>query len=381
MSNVNDKYESINRVRINQDQDRVGRLIDSQNKDIGTLIRKQRNFRLVRGRSIWASNLPFSKKVDSLVISTNKRVYAEIQNSVFASWKLGELKNDEQVFQYMRTLSTDKEYLSALAEIAQGKSGVALFLKGVDISSDLNEMLQYNIKAAEAFAKRTRGGFNISDRVWNLNKRTKLELENYLLDGIAEGKSANEMARSTQRYLKEPNKLFRRVRSIAGDPTSKLVLSKPAAAYHPGRGVYRSAFKNARRLAATETNMAYRAADFARIQKIPFVTGIEVKLSAAHPKFDICDDMAGKYPPGFHFPGWHALCFCYQISILLPKEKFLNFITSNNPSAIKYTGGIPSNATKYVARNNTKIMKAKTRAYWHEDNFTKAGTLKKTVIK
>jgi len=46
--------------------------------------------------------------------------------------------------------------------------------------------------------------------------------------------------------------LFRRVRV-----NGKLVLSEPAKAYTPGRGVYRSAYKNAMRLARTEMARAY----------------------------------------------------------------------------------------------------------------------------
>ena len=51
---------------------------------------------------------------------------------------------------------------------------------------------------------------------------------------------------------------------------------------HPGRGVYRSSYMNARRLAATETNIAYRTADHLRWQKMDFVVGIEIVLSDNH---------------------------------------------------------------------------------------------------
>ena len=52
--------------------------------------------------------------------------------------------------------------------------------------------------------------------------------------------------------------------------------------FHPGRGVYRSSYMNARRLAATETNIAYRTADHLRWQKMDFVVGIEIVLSNNH---------------------------------------------------------------------------------------------------
>ena len=75
------------------------------------------------------------------------------------------------------------------------------------------------------------------------------------------------MSRDVRRYLRNPDKLFRRVRDKHGN----LRLSKAAKAYHPGRGVYRSSYRNALRLTATENNMAYRTADHLRWQQQPFV--------------------------------------------------------------------------------------------------------------
>lgn len=59
-------------------------------------------------------------------------------------------------------------------------------------------------------------------------------------------------------------------------------------------------------LAATETNMAYRAADYERWQQLDFVVGIRIELSNNHTclgadgkphRFhDICDDLQKKYP-------------------------------------------------------------------------------------
>ena len=107
------------------------------------------------------------------------------------------------------------------------------------------------------------------------------------------------MARDLKQYLKHPDKLFRRVR----DEHGILHFSKNAAAFHPGQGVYRSSYQNARRLAVTETNMAYRTADHERWQNQDFVVGIEIHLSGNHTckgrdgkphRFeDICDQLQG----------------------------------------------------------------------------------------
>ena len=187
--------------------------------------------------------------------------------------------------------------------------------------------LSTNESAREAFLKRKTGGLNLSDRVWRYSQEFKTEIEMGIDLGIRDGKSAQQMARDLKQYLQHPDKLFRRVR----DEHGMLHLSKRAADFHPGRGVYRSSYLNARRLAATETNMAYRTADHERWQKMDFVVGIEIHLSGnhtckgrdgkPHAFADICDQLQGKYPKDFKFTGWHPHCRCYATSILKTDEE------------------------------------------------------------
>ena len=87
-----------------------------------------------------------------------------------------------------------------------------------------------------------------------------------------------DLSRDVRQYLKYHNKLFRRVR----DKDGVLRLSKAAAAFHPGRGVYRSSYKNALRLTATENNIAYRTCDHLSWNALPFVLGQEIKTSNNH---------------------------------------------------------------------------------------------------
>jgi hypothetical protein len=145
--------------------------------------------------------------------------------------------------------------------------------------------------------------------------------------GIREGMDAASMARQLKQYLQFPDMLFRRVR----DEHGVLHLSKRAAEFHPGQGVYRSSYKNARRLAATETNIAYRTSDHERWKDLDFIVGIEISLSNNHtclnskgkpePFFDICDELQGKYPKEFKFTGWHPHCRCIATPILKTKEE------------------------------------------------------------
>jgi hypothetical protein len=63
----------------------------------------------------------------------------------------------------------------------------------------------------------------------------------------------------------------------------KLDLSKNAKAFHPGKGAYRSSYKNAMRLTRTETNASYRLADQDQWQRMDFVVSMRVHKSNNHP--------------------------------------------------------------------------------------------------
>ena len=232
-----------------------------------------------------------------------------------------------------------------------------------------------NSAALGAFKKRKSAGLGISDRVWKYTRQYKSEIEAALWVGIGNGVSAQEMSRMLRDYLQYPDKLFRRVRDEFGE----LRLSKAAKEFNPGRGVYRSSYKNARRLAATETNMAYRTADFLRWQQMDYVVGIEIRLSNNHtlngrPFKDICDELAGFYPKSFKFTGWHPLCRCYQVPVLKTDKELAEdalriahgrepSVTSNNE-----VKDIPPQFRKWLEKNNGRISHAKSLPYFLRDN-------------
>ncbi|MDR0559496.1 MAG: hypothetical protein LBG92_04960, partial [Prevotellaceae bacterium] len=172
-----------------------------------------------------------------------------------------------------------------------------------------------------------------------------------------------------KQYLREPDKLFRRVR----DQHGQLRLSQAAKAYHPGQGVCRSVYKNARRMAATETNIAYRTADFLRWQQLDFVVGIEVRLSGNHPVSDICDNLKGKYPKDFKFTGWHPLCRCYAIPVLKTSED-----SSTEPDDANTVTEPPEGFQNWLAQNRDRIERAKSLPYFLRDNSQYIKNLKLT---
>lgn len=231
--------------------------------------------------------------------------------------------------------------------------------------------------AREAFKTRKDAGLDLSDRVWQYTDQYKEEIEMGIDLGLRDGESAAQMSRSLRQYLNNPNMLFRRVR----DEHGALHLSKRAKAYHPGRGVYRSSYKNARRLAATETNMAYRTADHDRWQQLDFVVGVKVNLSDnhtlnGHPFEDICDHLKGNYPTSFKFVGWHPLCRCFVTPIFKTKEELDadddRILAGEEPAdgseSKNYVEDVPDQFKAWCRLNRERVERAKSLPYFLRDN-------------
>lgn len=222
-----------------------------------------------------------------------------------------------------------------------------------------------NAQALEAFLSRKENGLNLSDRVWNLLDPFKHELEQGLGLGISEGKPARKMATDLKRYLKEPDKLFRRVRGEDG----KLRLSKAAREYKPGQGLYRSSYKNALRLTKEENNLAYRTSDFHRWQKLPFIIGVKSVLSNRHITFDICDSMAQKtFPKGFQNSGWHVGCLCSFHPVMVSNEEYERIedalLAGEELPTIKAVEEMPPEFNKWVSDNRDRINGWGSKPYW-----------------
>lgn len=295
---------------------------------------------------------PITKdRLDNLLKKVREQIEAVIINGINAEWELSNIKNDEVV-------------KDNIGRMWKGKRGAQHIVR------NSKRYFQNNEKACEAFITRKESGLNLSDRVWRYTNQFKGEIEMGLDLGLREGKSAEEMGRDLRQYLQQPDKLFRRVR----DEHGQLHLSKRAAAYHPGAGVYRSSRMNSLRLTRTEPNIAYRTADFTRWQQLDFVVGIEIRLSNNHPCHDICDLLAGKYPKDFKFTGWHPQCMCHAVSILktveemeADNERILNGEPINSRSKNEITD-IPATYKKWVNDNSQRIKNAKSTPYFISDN-------------
>ena len=287
------------------------------------------------------------KEMEALMQDLGSSLQANIEDGDQESWTLSNTKNDAMVDSIIGKKHLPKKVVQAWKHP--------------------------HLEALNAFIARKEAGMNLSRRVWNLTQQFKSEMELALELGMGEGKSAAALSRDIRKYLVEPNKLFRRVR----DKSGALRLSKAAAAYHPGKGVYRSSYKNALRMTATENNIAYRTAEHNRWQALPFVIGIEIHISNNHPTEDICDLFDGKrFPKDFKFTGWHPWCRCYAVSVLASQEEMDAYTTAimngEDVSHWKFTGQVekmPKEFNKWMKDNQERIENATSMPYFIKDNF------------
>lgn len=309
------------------------------------------------------------KEIDKLLSELASSVDVAIVNGIESAWTLANNKNNE----LCNTVFGDN-----VAKLSQDQ---------------YRRYYSTNHDAMVAFRDRKQKGLNLSDRVWRYTDTFKREIELGLDVGIRNGLSAQEMAAELKQWLKYPDMLFRRVRDEHGN----LQLSKRASLFHPGQGVYRSSYMNARRLAATETNIAYRTADHERWQQLDFVVGIRVVLSnnhtclgrdgKPHPFEDICDQLSaeygstnttgrGCYPKDFKFTGWHPHCRCHAESILKTDEEIAEdnrrILRGEDPISYKesdkYVKDVPEEFEEWVKDNSLRIIKANKLPYFMTDN-------------
>ncbi len=150
-------------------------------------------------------------------------------------------------------------------------------------------------------------GLRPSDRIWQQTKQAELQMNNILQREIAAGTESRKIAQKL------------------GDFLSPEVTNREPGL---GSGVYRSPFKNAYRLARTQTNAAYTGAQAEWAKTRSWVKGIMVTLSPAHDPegdADICDEWAGRVLSPEEFQErvpFHGHCMCFGTIVI--KDEFLD---------------------------------------------------------
>lgn len=298
--------------------------------------------------NVWLRNQGIENAVDRELLNLESMLYANISAFQKDGWERAERKNDDFISQ---------------------------FIKGMAISSATKDgMFTHNLSAFEALKNDIdSNGLKLSDRVWNITQQTKSQLEFYLDSGVVSGRNSNGISSDIRQILHNPQKRFRRIRNEKGE----LVLSQPMKDYHPGQGVYRSAYNNALRTSATTTNTAYRSADYERWSKQDFILGIEIQRSANNRgPCKICDAMVGKYPKTFKFTGFHPFCICFATPITMEPENFADFLLNDTVPKEQVITDIPQGAKDFVNENKDGLQSA----FWYKDNFTNDGGLQREIV-
>jgi len=154
-----------------------------------------------------------------------------------------------------------------------------------------------NTNAVNAVMAWKPGGIAFSDRVWDITWQTQKRMMSIIQTGVMEGKSAATLSREIRQYLAQPLTLR----------------GKALAALEPGAGVYKSAYKNAMRLARTELNRAFSEGTFRYAKQKAWIDGYVWRAGAVSPCPELClpnrDHFFDKDdPPGI--PA-HPHCLCY----------------------------------------------------------------------
>lgn len=246
---------------------------------------------------------------------------------------------------------------------------------------------------------KTKNGLNLAQLVWNYCQQTKSEFEmamnNTIADGIKKGTSAEEVGKSIRKYLNDPDMMYRRYHTIKVLKNGKkkdvvtwrrrrIIDGKVRFIEEPlekvGMGVYRSARKNALRVARTEINSAYHKARNERWQNEPFVIGQYIHVSPQHNIDDICNDLEGRYPKDYVWISWHPQCICTSDPITIQGEEKKEFYKrlmagedmSNYVSPFAVLT-MPEKYNQYIKDNSEAIVKAGMRGKlaWHLQDNTK----------
>lgn len=276
-----------------------------------------------------------------------------------------------------------------------------MVIGGYSVLTDKAIRVARDTAAATFIANRlkTKNGLNLAQTVWNYCQQTKSEFEmamsNTIADGIKKGSSAEEIGKSIRKYLNDPDMMYRRYHTIKVQKNGKkkdvvtwrrrrIIDGKVRFIEEPlekvGMGVYRSARKNALRVARTEINSAYHKARNERWQNEPFVIGQYIHVSPQHNIDDICNDLEGRYPKDYVWISWHPQCICTSDPITIQGEEKKEFYKrlmagedmSNYVSPFAVLT-MPEKYNQYIKDNSEAIVKAGMRGKlaWHLQDNTK----------
>lgn len=280
--NQKKKYQELN-TRLNRYVALVEHIYDALNLEAAKAVSRTSYSADSEKPFKWSDYPQTKKQIDDVQAKFVEDISAVIYRGTSEEWKNGNEVQD---------LLADKVLKAYNAQVDKEKYKV---------------LYQTNPDTLKAFQKRKDNGLNISTKLWNQSELYKEELEAAISCAITKGTSAITLSKQISKYLIDFTSLQKDYKNKYGN------------AEHLKDCEYRSI-----RLARSEINMAYRAAENERWKQMDFVVGYEIKLSNNHnckgvPKghfYDICDELAGKYPKDFMWTGWHPNCYSDDSEVL-----------------------------------------------------------------
>lgn len=160
-------------------------------------------------------------------------------------------------------------------------------------------------------------GIELSRRIWDMHQISMVGIRKVIAQGYMDGLSVGAITKQIKGFLLLPDVDMR-----------TRYWKEWFKAHPPGRGVYRSAYKNMDRLLTTEVDRAYRQGTAEYAKKKVWAQGIQWHRIAGHGVCSTgeCDEYqeqdlygmgAGVYPPDA-LPISHPLCQCYITIVINP---------------------------------------------------------------
>lgn len=155
--------------------------------------------------------------------------------------------------------------------------------------------------------------YRLSDAVWQAGDATRQQVNEVVRLGIAQGRGAVDIARDLEQYL-----LPRIGKQRTFNPYGVRYMGHEGAAHA------------AMRIARTEISRAFNQATYTSALHNPWVDKVAWVLSLAHPKIDICDDLAGVYPiRAARIPPAHPYCICRTESVVADSAQDIQAIAAD----------------------------------------------------
>lgn len=282
---------------------------------------------------------------------------------------------------YDRALSDIQDHFKeGLKEII-----VNSMLEGFTTSNRINNeliMRAYNLKenvAPELFKLDTQKwntlknrqlfkGRTLSGRIWTLSNDYKRDIQDALQIGLSNGDSAVEIAKRLERYSLYANEKLIDIDKLTDVEVRKAVARRSTSK----RGSMGTVFKDAKRLAGNETNIAYREGEQNKWSTMGCVQAQQINLSNAHPREDICDPLAGVYPLSFKWNGWHPQCLCFRTPVMMNRDQFLENIKRKRDGKAPIMDGMitemPQGFKDYMRVHYSRMNSWKSKPYFMIDN-------------